>query len=220
MAEYQQREDRFNDSLPARVGSFMLAVSMADGLARMQSVEITKQILEMPNVTLEQKIDILNRDEPLVYAASMPSVTYAEPRPLLAESVDLEMSMNVSASTEETKDLDSTSEGHGEATFGWGFIKGKIGMKASVSTHSSKKRTSDYSATTDMKLHMIRHPLPEGLAKTLDSMNEVAKACNDINVAIARQEITRLVNEENPQLPKAKKEEPGKQAQPGGPAQA
>ena len=70
-----------------------------------------------------------------------------------------------------------------------------------MSTHSKNKRSSDYSATTDMKLHMSRHPVPEGLAKTLDAMNSVTQAANEINVAIARREVERIVNEENPQLP-------------------
>ena len=201
MAEYAEREKRFNNSLPEIVGNFMRSVSRADGEARMESVEITKAIVEMPNITLEQKIDILNRNQPFVYAASLPSVTYAEPRPFLAEEITLEMSMNVSAHTETEKSVDSLSEGHGEATFGWGFIKGKIGMKASVSTHSNKKRSSDYSATTDMKLRMTRHPLPEGLAKTLDAMNDIQKAVNEINVAIALQEIASLANEKDLQLP-------------------
>ena len=207
MAEYAEREKRFNNDLPKTVGNFMLAVSMADGLARMQSVEITRQILALPNVTLEQKIDILNRDKPLVYAASLPAVTFAETRPFLAETADLEMSMNVSASTTSEKSLDSQSEGSGKATFGFGLFKGEIGMKASVSTKSNQKRASDYSATTDMKLHMARHPVPEGFAKALDAMNAVAKACNDINVAIAQREIERVVNEENPQLPEPTPEE-------------
>ena len=131
MAEYAEREKRFNNDLPKTVGNFMLAVSIADGLARMQSVEITRQILALPNVTLEQQIDILNRDKPLVYAASLPAVTFAETRPFLAETAELEMSMNVSASTTSEKSVDSSSEGSGKATFGWGFIKGEIGMKAS-----------------------------------------------------------------------------------------
>ena len=207
MSEYSNREKRFNDDLPKIVGNFMLAVSMADGLARMKSVEITKQILEMPNIKLEQKIDILNRDKPIVFSSSLPSVTYAEPRPFLAESADLEMSMNVSASTVDEKSVDSSSEGSGKVSFGWGMFKGSIGIKASVSTHSNKKRQSDYSATTDMKLRMIRHPLPEGLAKTLDAMNEVAKSVNQINIALASREVDRLVNEDNPQLPEPTPEE-------------
>ena len=207
MAEYAEREKRFNNDLPKTVGNFMMAVSMADGMARMQSVEITRQILALPNVTLKQKIDILNRDKPLVYAASLPAVTFAETRPLLAETADLEMSMNVTASTTEEKSVDSSSEGSGKATFGFGLFKAEIGIKASVSTHSSKKRKSDYSATTDMKLHMARHPLPEGLALQLDAMNAVATACNEINVALAKAEASRIGNDDAAVLPEDTPEE-------------
>ena len=209
MAEYAEREKQFNDSLPAMVGNFMLASSMADGVARMQSVEITRKILELPNITIEQKIDILNRDKPLVYASSLPSVLTAEPRPFLAKSLDLEMSMTVSASTSSESDLDSKTEGSARVSFGFGLFKGTATMKAAVSTHSSKKRSSDYTATTDMKLHMERHPLPEGLAKTIDAMNDVAKATNDINVAVARREVARLADEENLSLPEPTEDQEG-----------
>ena len=207
MAEYAQREQRFNDSLAARVGGFMLSVSQADGVARMQDIGITQAILKLPNVTLEQKMDILNRDKPIVLAASHPAVLYAETRPFLAERVELSMSMAVHAATSEEKSVDSTSEGEGKATFGFGLFKGSIGMKASVSTHSNKKRDSDYTATTDMKLIMSRHPAPEGLSKVVEMLGETAKATNDINVALARRELDRLINEEDLQLPEPTPEE-------------
>ena len=201
MAEYEERENRFNNTLAGRVGGFMKAVSLADGDARMQAVGITQAILDMPNVTLAQKIDILNRKDPMIYAASLPSVLVAEARPLLAETVDLEMSMTVGAHTESESSVDSKTTGSAKVSFGWGLFKGTAQMSSEVSTHSKNKRSSDYSATTDMKLHMSRHPVPEGLAKTLDAMNSVTQAANEINVAIARREVERIVNEENPQLP-------------------
>lgn len=216
MAEYEERERHFNDTLPGIVGNFMKAVSLADGDARMQAVGILQQILDMPNIKLEQKIDILNRENPLVYAASLPAVLVSEGRPFLAETADLEMSMNVSASTESEKSLDSHSEGSARVSFGFGLFKGTASIKASVSTHSKQKRSSDYSATTDMKLHMSRHPLPEGLAKVLDSMNEVAKAANGINVALANREVARIVNEENPQLPEPSSDDGQQEGQEAG----
>ena len=201
--QYAGRERKFNQDLPATVGQFMLAVSNADGVARMQAVEITDQILKLPNITLEQKIGILNHDDPLVYAASLPAVTIAEARPLLAEEVDLDMSMTVHAATAITKDVDSQIDASGTGSFRAGLFKFSTTMKASVATHSSKKRESDYTATTDMRLKMRRHPLPEGLAKVLDAMNEVAKAANEVNVALAKREVDRMIEEDNPQLPKA-----------------
>ena len=216
MAEYAEREKRFNDDLPKIVGEFMRSVSMADGEARIQAVGITKMILELPNISIQQKISILNSDKPIAFGSDLPSVVYSEPRPLLAEDVTLKMSMNVHAATSSEKAVDSTSEGGGEATFGWGLLKVKAHMKASVSTHSTKKRDSDYSATMDMEMKMTRHPLPEGLAKSIDSMNEIAKSVNEINVALARREIERIVHEENAQLPEPKSDEDGEAAK--GPA--
>ena len=208
MAEYAEREQKFNQDLPGTVGQFMLAVSQADGTARMQAVEITDQILKLPNITLEQKISILNSDDPLVYAASLPAVVVAEARPLLAEEVDLNMSMTVHAATTTQQDVDSQTDVSGTGSFRAGLFKFSTTMKASVATHSSKKRESDYTATTDMHLKMRRHPLPEGLAKVLDSMNEVCKAANEVNVALAKREIDRSIEEDNLQLPAPSEEAP------------
>lgn len=208
--QFAGREARFNNTLPGIVGNFMKAVSAADGEARMESVKITQAILELPDVTLSQKIDILNSPDPLVYARTIPSVTYAEPRPFLAEKADLSMSMTVSASVSSESSIDSSSEASGSASvsFGFGLFKGtaSASMKANVSTHSANKRSSDYSATTDMKLSMIRHPLPEGLAKTLDAMNAHAKAIDEINLALIQREIDRKVNVEGADLPETEGE--------------
>ena len=199
--QYAKRERKFNQDLPGTVGHFMVAVSGADATARMQAVELLQQVLELPNITIQQQISILNSDKPLVYAASLPAVLASEVAPLLAESVELDMSMTVHASTSTTQDVDSKTDVSGTGSFKAGLFKFSTTMKASVATHSSKKRESDYTATTDMRLRMTRHPVPEGLAKILDSMNEVAKAANEVNVMLAKREVDRIVDEDDPQLP-------------------
>ena len=204
--QYAGREQKFNDTLPAIVGNFMTAVSHADGLARKESVAITKEIMELPNIEISQKMTLLNSSDPIMYSRTLPAVTYAEPRPLLAESVTLSMSMTVSASTTEESSRETSSEASVSASAGYLFWSGSFSMKASVSTHSSHKRTSDYSATTDMELRMVRHPLPEGLAKTLDSMNEQAKAIDEINLAFARQKISEIANQDDAALPSGEEE--------------
>lgn len=203
--QYAEREKRFNDSLPGTVGAFMLAVSLADGEARKNAVAITKQILEMPNIEISQKLALLDSPDPLVYSRTLPAVTYAEPRPFLAEEATLAMSMTVSASTVEENSLDVATEASGSARIGFGLWSASMSMKANVSKHSSGKRSSDYSATTDMNLKMVRHPLPEGLAKTLDSMNAQAAAIDEINLALARRKIDEIANS-GAQLPEAPKD--------------
>ena len=213
MAEYEARENRFNDSLAGRVGGFLKSVSLADGEARMQDVGIIQEIAKMPNVEFEQKIQMITQERPMLYKSSIPALAAVESRPLLAESVDLEMSMNVSASTtEETskdKSVDSDTQIAAEASGRIGLfkigIKTQQGIKASNSNHSSRKRQSDYSSTTDMKLHMTRHPIAEGLAKAIDTQNAILQAAAEADLALVKANIDRSINavEEPPVLPEA-----------------
>ena len=201
MSEYAKRERRFNQDLPGTVGHFMVAVSGADAMARMQAAELLQQVLELPNITFEQQVGILGSDQPLVYAASLPAVLASEVAPLLAESVELDMSMTVHAATSETTGVDSKTDVSGSGSFRAGLFKFSTTMKASVSTHSTKKRDSSYEAVTDMRLRMTRHPVPEGLATVLDSMNAVTKAANEVNVMLAKREVDRMIDEDDLQLP-------------------
>ena len=219
MAEYEARENRFNDSLAGRVGGFLKSVSLADGEARMQDVGIIQEIAKMPNVEFEQKIQMITQERPMLYKSSIPALAAVESRPLLAETVDLEMSMNVSASTTEESSKDKSMESDTQvkvdfsARIGLFKIGGTVhqGIKATNSTHSSKKRQSDYSATTDMKLHMTRHPLAEGLAKAIDTQNAIMQAAAEADLAIVKANIDRSINavEEDPVLPEADTEETG-----------
>ena len=217
MAEYEARENRFNDSLAGRVGGFLKSVSLADGEARMQDVGIVQEIAKMPNVEFEQKIQMITQEKPMLYKSSIPALAAVESRPLLAETVDLEMSMNVSASTteesgsEKSVDSDTQAEVKFEARIGLFKIGGTVhqGIKAHNSTHSSKKRQSDYSSTTDMKMHMTRHPIAEGLAKAIDTQNAILQAAAQADLAIINANIERSINqtEETPVLPEDEVEE-------------
>ena len=123
------------------------------------------------------------------------------------------MSMTVSASTTEETSRDKSVESDTQldvnfsARIGLFKIGGKVhqGVKASNSNHSSRKRQSDYSATTDMKLHMTRHPIAEGLAKAIDTMNAIAQSAADADLAVVKANIGRSVNAapETPVLPEA-----------------
>ena len=137
----------------------------------------------------------------MVLSTSLPAAIYIEPRPFLAESVKFNMSMNVSASTVEENVKDSAKEVSGTLGFKIGPFRGSGSLKATSSTHSSKKRASDYSSTTDMELVMTRHPLAEGYAKSMDTMNKFADAINQINIKLAEAEASRIMAQDQPQLP-------------------
>ena len=119
--------------------------------------------------------------------------------------------MNVSASAtdesgaEKSVDSDTQAEVKFEARIGLFKIGGTVhqGVKAHNSTHSSKKRQSDYSSTTDMKMHMTRHPIAEGLAKAIDTQNSILQAAAEADLAIIKANIDRSINSvpETPVLP-------------------
>ena len=103
--------------------------------------------------------------------------------------------MTVHANTLEESATDGTVEGEGSATVGWGPIKAKIRIKASASTHSSKKRESDYTSTTDAELSMKRQPMPETLAKIMDSLGEMTTTAMAINQEIVSREAAKATDE-------------------------
>ena len=216
MAQYEARENRFNDSLAGRVGGFLKSIGLADGEARMQDVGIIQEIAKMPNVEFEQKIQMITQAKPLMYKSSIPALAAVESRPLLAETVDLEMSMTVSASTTEESSKDKSVESDTQAELkvsariGLFRIGGTIhqGVKASNSNHSSRKRQSDYTSVTDMKMHMTRHPIAEGLAKAIDTQNSILQATAEADLSIVKANIDRSINTapETPVLPEVEPE--------------
>lgn len=201
MEWFAGRENQFNDSLAGRVSSFMLGTSLADGQARMQDAMILQQILKLPNIEATQIIDVLDAEKPLVYKANMPAAMLAELRPFLAERAELSMSMNVHAAVEESSSVKTDTEVSGSASVGFLFWKASMSMKANVATSNDKKRSSDYSATTDMKLTMTRHDLPEGVAIIKNGMEEIARGANQLIVAKNAQRLAELQAEDKVPLP-------------------
>ena len=200
MAQYRGREESFNGSLPGIVSGFMVAIAEGDADARMRNIELLQAVMEMDDVSLEAKISILNREDPAVFALTTPALMHAELGPFLAESVEYDMSMSVHASTVTEKGVDSETTTDAKASGGGLFAKASIGIKATVSTHSNKKRASDYSATTDMRMRMSRHPIPEGTSRMLDSMLSFVDSFNQVNIDLGKAEAARIAGE-GPELP-------------------
>ena len=204
MAQYAHREKSFNNSLPGIVSGFMVSVAEGDADARMRNVELLQAVMKMDDVSLEAKISILNREDPAVFALTTPALMHAELRPFLAEFVEMDMSMNVHASTVEEKSVDSKTD----AKASGGGLFAKASIQATVSTHSSKKRASDYSATTDMRMRMSRHGAVEGTSRTLDALLQFTDAFNQVNIDLGKAEAARIAGE-GPSLPEPSEEDEG-----------
>ena len=181
MAQYSDRERAFNASLPGIFSSYSRSLVVADVEGKMQYLDFLKAIFSEPNLTIEQKISLLNSENPLSIGISLPPISVIDPSPYGMDTVSLKMSMTVHANTSEESSTDADIEGEGEGSIGWGPFKVKVRVKASASKHSSKKRESDYTATTDAELTMKRQPMPETLAKIMDSLAAVTDTALAIN---------------------------------------
>lgn len=216
MEWFAGRENSFNDSLAGRVSGFMLSTSMADGLARMQDAQILQQILKMPNIDATQTIELLDAEKPLVYKANMPAAMLAELRPFLAERAELAMSMNVHAAAEEASQTAASGEASGSASIGFAFWKASMSMKASYSKNSQQKRSSDYSATTDMKLTMTRHSLAEGVSIIKNGMEELSRGATEYIVAKNKERLLEMSAAGEAELPEGAAKPEGPAAKGGG----
>ena len=198
MSEYEQRERRFNESLPGLFGQYAKALVFADAEGKMAYLEFVKGILAEPNLTVEQKITLIKR-KAVEIGISLPAASVVDMSPFGIKEARLKMSMTVNASQSfaETKDKDLAVDSQTEVTGGWGPVKFKqhIGIKSRQSVHSEKKRSSDYSATTDAEMLMERQPVPETLQKVMDMFSSVADRTMELNLKIIERQLENVAEE-------------------------
>lgn len=103
-------------------------------------------------------------DVPLLAIIPMPS--------LKVDKVDINFTMSVNSSTEDTESSDSEAGFEGSASVGWGPFKATVKVHGKTSSHSSHTRKSDNSAKYDVAVSASDSGMPEGLARVLDMMND------------------------------------------------
>ena len=184
MAEYEERERAFNASLPGIFSRYGKSLVIADAEGKMQYLQFVQAVFAQDNFTVEQKISILNSQNPLTIGLSIPAASVVDMSPFGMDEAKLKMSMTIHASDVSAQTLDSESEAEGTGSIGWGPFKASVRVKASVSTHSERKRSSDYTATTDAELTMRRQNTPEALSKIMDMFSEVTQDAMKINQEI------------------------------------
>ena len=165
----------FNASLGEVVGNFATALCQADAEARQANANMIVAMVSTPDGKPRPPIEFASEvtDGQNVISQSsiaVPLVTIANTDAFLPDTAKLEMDMNVSASNEDTSQLQAQAGGEGKASVGWGPFKAQISVHASMSTSKESKRASDYRSTTHAELTMKRIPPPEGLMRIVDSM--------------------------------------------------
>lgn len=192
MAQYEYREMRFNRSIPGIFANYTRGVVTADVQAKVEYLNFLNDIFATPNITLQQKIDIIGQ-KALDLGISIPAASVIDLSSPGVESAEISMSMTVSAHQENAGERAASGEVSGNVTGGWGPVKASVGFKAAASTKSSHKRSSDYSSTTDANLVIKRQPTPETLCKITDMMSEVTRKAMDINLIIIEQQTEAIM---------------------------
>ena len=189
MAEYEQRERAFNNGLGDVIGNFAVAAVEADNRAKDATIARYVDLLERGNVDFKAETSLIGMDENLETGISVPVISVAPIEPIVVEEAELKMSMTVSAHQEESSQSDksvaSDTEIEGSGSGGFGPIRVKVrvkqGIKASMSTSSEKKRSSDYSSTTDARILLKQGAPPEGLMKVIDALASNTQKGLEIN---------------------------------------
>lgn len=178
MAEYADRERGFNEGVGDVLGDFAVAAIEADSASKDANIARYIDLLERPNVDFKAETSIIGLDQKLETGISVPVIAVAPIEPLVVAEAEMKMSMTVSAHQDQTdksdKSVASDTEVEGSGGGGIGPFRVKVrvkqGIKASMSTSSEKKRSSDYSATTDARILLKQGSPPEGLMKVIDAL--------------------------------------------------
>ena len=192
MEEYERRERRFNESLPGIFASYARGVMMAEAEGKMAFLEFVKGVLAEPNLTISQKMTIIDR-KAFKIGVNMPVASVIDMSPVGIKRAVIKMSITTSDHQESasTKDKDVATDSQTDITAGWGPVKVKqhIGIKARLSNHSEKKRATDQTATTDAEMEIGRLPVPETLQKVLDMFSRVGDRVMGLNETIIGRQI-------------------------------
>ena len=184
MAEYADRESSFDASLGNVMGSWMTDIAKADLIRQQGWLEAVSVLAKpdkdgnVPTVTLAS--GITGPDGKAISGAdvSFPIVIAMLGQQFAGDTAELNMTMNVSASTLDDTQGQQSGQASGEAQFGIGGLHATVKVSASFSESEDHKRASDYRATTTADLTMKRVLTPEPIQRVLQAfMNVVDVEC-------------------------------------------
>ena len=197
MAEYANRETRFNNGLAGVVGAYALGIVDADNAAKdayvARQIELMNQ--EEPNAEFVARTTLIGLDQALETRVSVPKIVLAPSRPIVIDEANVSMDMEVSASSSDSLAVNSSLEAEGSGSFGVGMFAAKMRVKASVSVAKDSKRDSHYAAITHADLRMVQGEAPEGMMKIIDSLNLTTAKALELNAELIEQQYLQLVGE-------------------------
>ena len=192
---FAERERQFNDSIGGAIAGFAIAAVNADSAAKDAGLARTMELLERPNVDFKGAVNVIGVDQPLETRVSVPVVSVVRADPIVVDEAKITMDMTVSEHMENTFTAKSETESSFTASAGI-LYKASLGIKSRLSLEGSRKRSSDYTATTHAELTMRQAEPAEGLAKLIDQMNNFTQTAMEINAAIVQKQAKKAVEED------------------------
>ena len=199
MAEYQQREQQYPETMGALIASFGRNVVQAHHEIQVTNAEYIQTLAAMENIRWAVEIGILTMDQGLTLMANIPIFTVVDSDPFVFTEASLDMEMRVSAHQEKNTSLKSNVAT--EASFKVGGIAaifgagGSIKVKADTTYSKETRRSSDYSSSVKAHIKMERVDPPEGVQLIRDTTNEVVRTAMKINQSIIERQAERLMAE-------------------------
>lgn len=129
--------------------------------ANMVDFKFEKQVIGADGTVTPQSVDV---KVPMLAIVPLPA--------LKIKDVEVNFTMSVNSSTEDTSSRDSEAGFEGEGGVNYGIFSVHVKVHGKTSSHSSSTRKSDNSAKYDVKVSATDDGIPEGLARVLDMMND------------------------------------------------
>ena len=195
MSEYENREAKFNAGLGQVIGGFATSAVHADTLAKLAYIERTEMLLEKENINFTTQTTLVNLDTPLQTRISVPPLTLLDNKPLQIDEAAIDLSMTVHASTDETFNINSTTQTDGSLNYGLFGQGASVKLSAKLSVDKSHKRHSDYTATTTARLVMRQGMPSEGMSKLLDALVRQTEKALSLNEIILDKQADKLAKD-------------------------
>ena len=195
MSEYENREAKFNAGLGQVIGGFATSAVHADTLAKLAYIERTEMLLEKENINFTTETTLVNLDTPLQTRISVPPLTLLDNKPLQIDEAAIDLSMTVHASTDETFNINSTTQTNGSLNYGLFGQGASVKLSAKLSVDKSHKRHSDYTATTTARLVMRQGMPSEGMSKLLDALVRQTEKALSLNEIILDKQADKLAKD-------------------------
>ena len=205
MATAARVEKRHIRRLGSMLGEFAKAVVEADSMAKDASIARYIELLERGNVDFRTNTSLIGMEQDLETGISVPTIAVAPIEPIVVEEAEIKTCMTVNAHQESSSEIKSTTKGHASTGFGMH----KAGLSAMVSTDHNKKRSTDQSNTTEVRMRFVQGVAPIGLARIVDALSgPVLMKSLEINERLITKQAEALT-EEVDEAEKLPKKEPG-----------